>query len=275
MSREAAFRRVPPRENEIVYGPVLSRRLGISLGINLNLRTGKTCSFDCVYCQYGRTWNLVSKCDELKDWLDEDAVLDEVEAWLRRLRAGDRDLNSITFAGYGEPTLYPHLKDVVLGVKELRDDFFPGVQVDILTNSSIIPYKRVFEALRELDSVVAKLDAGRPETFEAINRPAKGVPNLKEVIESLIRLQEETGIVTLQTLIFRYADEKNRGNSSPDEIELIAEKAGQIDPVEVQVYTVSRLPSEPLAEPVDDHALMEATRKINQIMGKKCSKLYI
>ena len=147
--------------------------------------------------------------------------------------------------------------------------------MDILTNSSIIPYKRVFEALRELDSVVAKLDAGRPETFEAINRPAKGVPNLKEVIESLIRLQEETGRLMLQTLIFRYADEKTRGNSSPDEIELIAEKAGQIDPVEVQVYTVSRLPSDPLAEPVDDHTLMEATRKINQIMGKKSSKLYI
>ena len=84
MSRETAFRRVTPREKEIVYGPVLSRRLGISLGINLNLRAGKTCTFDCVYCQYGRTWNLVSKCDELKDWLDEDEVLEEAEAWLRR-----------------------------------------------------------------------------------------------------------------------------------------------------------------------------------------------
>lgn len=165
MSGASRLRRVSPRESEIVYGPVLSRRMGHSLGINLNLRVGKTCTFDCVYCQYGRTINLVSSNDELTDWLDEDTILEEVEMWLRRLSSEGQELNSITFSGYGEPTLHPHLEEITRGVKGLRDEFYAGVKVDILTNSSTLTGDRVFEALGEMDSVVAKrarADARRP-----------------------------------------------------------------------------------------------------------------
>lgn len=274
MSRKSELRRARPKEKDIVYGPVLSRRLGSSLGINLNLRRGKTCTFDCVYCQYGRTLNLVSSPNELTDWLDEDTILEEVERWLRRLSAKDRELNSITFSGYGEPTLYPRLKEAIRGVKKLRDECYPGVQVGILTNSSIITCEGVFEDLRELDSVMAKLDAGSQETFEAINRPATGVPSLQDIVESLIRLQDATDRVTLQTMIFRSTDPRRRDNSSPDEIKLIAEKACSIDPVEIQIYTISRYPSEPFVEPVDECSLLEATHRINDIMGKKCAKTY-
>lgn len=274
MNGETASRRVPSRERRIVYGPVLSRRLGFSLGINLNLRRSKTCTFDCVYCQYGKTTNQVSSPCELDGW-DETLIFEELDARLRRLKAEDQVLDSITFAGYGEPTLYPNLKKAVKGVNTLRDNYFPRALVDMLTNASTIPHKRVFEALKELDSVVAKLDAGRQETYVAINRPCIGVPNLGDVIESLARLQEVTGRVTLQTLIFRSADPGKKDNSRPNEIKLIAEKADLIKPVEVQVYTVSRYPLEPFVEPVDVFSLRESTEIMNQILKEKCAKMYI
>lgn len=275
MSRKPELRQVEPKENEIVYGPVLSRRLGHSLGINLNPGKAKTCTFDCVYCQYGRTSNLVSSPCEITDWPDEETVLGEVEARLRRLSEEDRGLNSITFSGYGEPTLYPRLERVIMGVKRLRDEYYPGVQVDMLTNSSLIAFEGVSEALGELDSVMAKLDAGSQETFESINRPAVGVPSLEDIVEYLIRLQGETGRVTLQTLIHRSMAATSSDNSSPDEVELIAEKARLIDPVEIQVYTVSRYPSEPFVEPVGEPSLREAIRRINDFMGKKCATMYL
>jgi wyosine [tRNA(Phe)-imidazoG37] synthetase (radical SAM superfamily) len=131
---KSELRRSRPKEKEIIYGPVRSRRLGNSLGINVNLRKGKTCTIDCVYCQYGRTSNLISSSETLTDWLREDKILEEVETWLRRLSLEDGELNSITFSGYGESTLYPRLKEAVLGVKKLRDEYYPGVRVDILTN---------------------------------------------------------------------------------------------------------------------------------------------
>jgi len=268
------LRRATPKEKDIVYGPVPSRRLGNSLGINMNLRRGKTCTFDCVYCQYGRTLNLVSSPNELNDWLDEDTILKEVEKWLRRLNAEDQELNAITFSGYGEPTLYPRLKEVIHGVKKLRDKYYPEVQLGILTNSSLITCEGVFEALREIDMVVAKLDAGSQETFEAVNRPAADIASLQDIVEGLARLQDATDRVTLQTMIFRSTDPRNRDNSSPDEIRLIAEKACSIDPLETQIYTISRYPSEPFVEPVEEYSLLEAANRINDTIGKKCAKIY-
>lgn len=275
MNRKSELRRVTRKKNEIVYGPVLSRRLGYSLGINVNLRRGKTCTFDCVYCQYGRTVNLVSSLSELTNWMSVDTLLKEVEIQLRRLNMEDRELNAITFSGNGESTLYPHLKEAIRGVKKLRNKYYPGVQVGILTNSSIIDCERVFEALMEFDSVVAKLDAGSQEAFVGINRPAIGTQSLENIVKSLIRLQDTTDRVTLQMLIFKSTDPSLQpDNSSLDEIKLIAEKACLIDPKKIQIYTVSRHPSESFVEPIEAYYLRETTSRINDFIGKKCAFLY-
>jgi wyosine [tRNA(Phe)-imidazoG37] synthetase (radical SAM superfamily) len=263
------------KEGQIVYGPVSSRRMGYSLGVNVTPSRGKPCSFDCVYCQYGRTLNLVSAPSELANSVDECAVLREVEIWLRRLRGQDQELNSITFSGYGEPTLFPWLKEVVLGVKRLRDQYYPGVRVDILTNSSTVTREGVFAALREFDSVVAKLDAGSQEMFEAINRPASEVSSLEDIVQSLAELQDATNRVTIQTLVFRSTDSHYRDNSSLDEMRFVAEKARLINPVEIQVYTVKRRPSESFVEPIDEHSMREAANLINNIVEKRCAKVYL
>ncbi|MCW3992883.1 MAG: hypothetical protein NWE79_09240, partial [Candidatus Bathyarchaeota archaeon] len=131
------------------------------------------------------------------------------------------------------------------------------------------------EALREIDSVVAKLDAGCQETYEAVNRPAAGVPPLRDIVGGLMRLQEETGRVTLQTLVFRSTAPAGRDNASEEEIKLIAEEASSIDPIEIQVYTVSRYPLEPFVEPVEGDILRETAHRINYVTGRKCATTYI
>ena len=269
------LRQVTPKEKEIIYGPVKSRRLGHSLGINVNPRKGKTCSFDCVYCQYGQTMNLVTSPRELSDWLAENTILKEIEAWLQRLVSEDRALDSITFSGYGESTLHPQLRETIQGVKRLRDEYYHNAQINILTNSSTVTDDKVFAALTELDSVVAKLDTGSQEAFDAINRPAMGTPSLDEIVQGLARLQDEYGIFTIQTLIFKSTSKDFPDNTSLDEVDHLAEKAGFINPVEIQVYTVARRPSESFVEPVDDSLLRETTRRINHFIGRKCAKMYV
>lgn len=259
---------------EAVYGPVRSRRLGQSLGINLNLRGTKICTFDCVYCQFGHTHGLVSSPAEVTDWLGKCEILEEIETRFRRLSEQDLELNSITFSGYGEPTLYPFLKEVVIGVKELRDQYYPGVAVDILTNSSNIQHESVFQALTEFDSVMAKLDAGSQEAFQAISRPASRVPPLEDIVRSLVRLQHATNKVAIQTLIFKSGDPDYPDNSGKDEIRLIADMARLVDPVEIQIYTVERQPSESYVEPIETTMLQEATDRINDFIGKECARMY-
>jgi wyosine [tRNA(Phe)-imidazoG37] synthetase (radical SAM superfamily) len=235
----------------------------------------KICTFDCAYCQYGPTIDLISSSDEFVDWPDEDLLLEEVDKWLQRLSVLNQRLDSITFSGFGEPTLYPKLKEAIFGIKKLRDKYYPGVEVDILTNASLIKNREIFEALREIDSVIAKLDAGSQETFEDVNRPAAAVSSLDDLVENLRRLQDETGKVKLQTLIFKSTDPENRDNSSPEEIRSIAEKARVINPVEMQIYTVSRYPSDAFVTPIDDQSLNEVTSAINRILGKECAKTYV
>ncbi|UCH03031.1 MAG: radical SAM protein [Candidatus Bathyarchaeota archaeon] len=264
------------KKNEMVYGPVLSRRFGSSLGINVNFGGGKTCSFDCVYCQYGRTVHLVSSASEYANWERVEPILKAVETQLRRLNMEDRELNSITFSGNGESTLYPYIQEALRGVKKLRNKYYPGVQVGILTNSSMIDCERVFEALMEFDSIVAKLDVGSQETFVGINRPAKRIQSLNEIVNNLIRLQEATDRVTLQTLIFKSTDPCTQpDNAGLEEIKLIAEKACLIDPKEIQIYTVSRHPSESFVEPIKAYYLRETASRINNLIDKKRAFLYL
>jgi wyosine [tRNA(Phe)-imidazoG37] synthetase (radical SAM superfamily) len=274
LSKRIELRQVKPKEQEIIYGPVKSRRLKHSLGINVNPRKGKTCSFDCVYCQYGRTVNLITSPHSLEDWLQEAIILKETENCLRKLNKEDKPLNSITFSGYGESTLYPNLLNLIKEVKNLRGEYYPDAQVNMLTNASSLTEPRVYQSLMELDSIIAKLDAGSEQAFKAINRPAPGLPSLNTIVEELSRLQDESDKIILQTLIFKNALNDYLDNSSLKEIDLIAEKAKIIDPNEIQVYTVARRPTEPHVTPVDEETLREITLRINHSIGRNCAKSY-
>lgn len=182
---------VLPLQKGILYGPVHSRRLGRSLGINLLPTTCKLCSFDCIYCHYERT-QIKALHAEGVSFPAVAEILQAVEGALQ----GSLELSYLTFSGNGEPTLHPRFAEIAAEVRRLRDKLRPEVRLALLSNSSTVHLSHVREALAMVDVPILKLDAGDRRTFAGINRPAldvglegiiaglKGIPGL--VIQSLL-----------------------------------------------------------------------------------------
>lgn len=223
----------------ILYGPVRSRRLGPSLGINLLPPGEKLCNFDCVYCQYG--WSDHARLGEIERLpLPSPA---EVRAALDgALPACAPRPDYLTFSGNGEPTLHPLFPEIVEAVIAARDRHLPAARTAILSNGTRAGVPAIREALRRLDARIMKLDAGGPELLGRYNRPAPGV-DLAGIVEGLRVL----GGVTLQSLFTGGPG----GNGTERAVSEWLEQVRRIGPLEVQVYTLARgYPSrriEPLA----------------------------
>jgi wyosine [tRNA(Phe)-imidazoG37] synthetase (radical SAM superfamily) len=164
---------------KIIYGPIFSRRLGRSLGINLLPVKIKTCSFDCLYCQYNQTtdWTLSPDRDTLPA---PDEVFEAVEKALKK----PRSMDFLTFSGNGEPTIHPDFPEIVKGVRRLLDQYRPDAKLALLSNSTMVSSPVIQEVLRLIDAPMMKLDAGDEATFQAINRPVEGL-HLEGIIEGL------------------------------------------------------------------------------------------
>ncbi|MFQ5886861.1 MAG: radical SAM protein [Anaerolineae bacterium] len=237
----------------VIYGPVDSRRLGRSLGINL-LPTGyKLCALNCIYCQYGRTKVLTAKAEEWR-FPTVEVVLRKAEEALRQVP----DLNYVTFSGNGEPTLHPHFDELVKGVIHLRDKLRPEVKTAILSNSALVGKEEVREALARLDRRIMKLDAGDPLTWRAINRPAPSL-DFKRVVAGLKELEG----VTIQSLILDGPIQNVRGNAFDHWVETLA----WIAPQEVQIYTTDRPVAEARVEKVAKAILLEMAREAEARTG--------
>jgi wyosine [tRNA(Phe)-imidazoG37] synthetase (radical SAM superfamily) len=229
----------------ILYGPVRSRRLGFSLGINLLPPGGKLCNFDCVYCQYG--WSDAARLERAEE-LAWPAPADVAAALDAELPGCDPAPAYLTFSGNGEPTLHPRFGDVVDVVRAARDRRLPAARTAILSNGTRAAVPAVREALRRLDVRIMKLDAGGSELFGRYNRPAAGIP-LAEVVAGLRAL----GGVTLQSLFAGGPD----GNSDACSVEDWLGQVARIAPLTVQIYTLARgYPSERIA-PVGRERLEE------------------
>jgi len=159
-----------PLQKTIVYGPVLSRRLGYSLGINLLSPHIKICSFDCVYCQYGKT-HLKTRKIEKTALYSPDEILREVEKALLIVRKVDY----LTLSGNGEPTLHPQFLEIVEGIKSLRNRYRPDVKIALFSNSTCLGRKEVQQAMELIDQPILKLDAGNERLFQKVNHPCKGI----------------------------------------------------------------------------------------------------
>ena len=150
-----------------IYGPIHSRRLGMSLGINLMPNDGKICSFDCLYCEAG-----FNAQGPGKDGVPtREAVKKQLRHKLEEMKANGQTLDVITFSGNGEPTLHPEFKKVVDDVLRLRTEFFPDAKVSVLSNSTMAGKPTVVEALLKVDNNILKLDSAMPHTFRVLNRP--------------------------------------------------------------------------------------------------------
>ena len=150
-----------------IFGPIHSRRLGTSLGVNLMPSDGKVCSFDCLYCEAGFNAQGPGRSGLPK----RDIVRRQLEAKLAEMQAAGTGLDVITFSGNGEPTLHPEFAGVVDDTIELRDLYFPNAKVSVLTNSTMIDREEVAKALMKVDNNILKLDSALDETVKVLDRP--------------------------------------------------------------------------------------------------------
>ena len=223
---------VLPLQKGMIYGPVKSRRLGGSLGINLLPTEFKLCSFNCIYCQYGQTQPMYlvgrsPRCYKLP------TVVDLEKALLAAFSNIKEEFNYITFSGNGEPTLHPDFAEMVDMVIALRDKYYPQVRTALLSNGTMLGKKAVFEAVRKIDCPIIKLDAGTAELFSTINRPAAGI-ELDAIVEKLTQLNHPG--LKIQALFLG----GDKLNCSDKNLRRWVQLLKRMNPTEVQIYSLDR-----------------------------------
>ena len=230
-------------ERKYIFGPVPSRRLGRSLGVDLV--PYKTCTFDCIYCDLGRTTH---KTTSRQSYVTSGEIKKELELTLPTL---DKKPDFITLSGSGEPTLNNNIGDLVRGVKEIT-----SIPVAVLTNSSLLSLEEVRKDLLQADLVLPSLDAITPALFEYINRPAPSL-KIEEVISGLIQFRKQyRGQIWLEVLFCRGV------NDGKEEIEKLKEVIERIQPDRVQLNTSVRPPAEDFAFPLTLGQLEEIRERL-------------
>lgn len=214
---------------ETVFGPIFSRRLGSSLGINLLPEKGKICNFDCIYCECG--WNKDGRDDTVLPTAEK--VRGDLERMLKKLVAEGTPVDSITFSGDGEPTLNPDFVQIIDDTLRLRNEFYPKAKVSVLSNATRVHIPEIFNALRKVDNPIMKIDAPTNELVERINMPAPGY-DVKRVVEALKAFE---GDFVLQTCMLRSDD---YDSSRPEVIDGLLDIVRLLRPREWMVYTIDR-----------------------------------
>ena len=212
-----------------VFGPIFSRRLGNSLGINLLPENGKICNFDCIYCECG--WNSEGREDNIIPSAAK--VRSELEKKLSELMLEGTPIDSITFSGDGEPTLNPEFPKIIEDTLILRDCFYPDAKVSVLSNATRVHIPEILAALKKVDNPIMKIDAPTNELISKINRPAPGY-DVAKVIEALRGFD---GNFVLQTMFLKSAD---FDSSSPEVLEPWMNIVRDLRPRSVMVYTIDR-----------------------------------
>lgn len=244
-----------------IFGPIHSRRLGTSLGINLLPSDGKVCSFDCLYCEAGFNSQGAGK----SGLPSVDKVLSDLESKLKEMKEKGENLDVITFSGNGEPTLHPRFPEIVDGVLALRDRYFPKAKVSVLTNSTRIFTPEVAAALKRVDNNILKLDSAVEATMRLIDRPNDPDFTVKRVLEGL-RQFEDTGII--QTMMLRGTHEGHPvDNTSEEEVSALIDAYRHIRPASVMLYSLDRsTPAEQLVK-VSKEELEDIAARIREATG--------
>lgn len=215
--------------DDIVFGPIFSRRLGSSLGVNVLPTVGKLCNFDCVYCECG--WNADGKSDMRFPRLEE--VETALEEKMSKVSAEGVAVDSITFSGNGEPTMNPDFPEIVNVTLRLRDKYFPDAKVSVLSNAFLAKRDSVAEALMKVDNPILKIDASSDELVQKINKPV-GTYSLVETVEALKRFE---GNFILQTMFLKSPD---FDTAAPAALERWMDIVRELRPREIMVYTIDR-----------------------------------
>ncbi len=243
-----------------IFGPIHSRRLGSSLGVNLMPDDGKICSFDCLYCEAGYN----AQGPGTSGLPTRNSVSESLEAKLSQMKSSGAPLDVITFSGNGEPTLHPDFAGIIDDTIALRDKYYPDVKISVLTNATRIGRPAVAAALRKVDNNIMKLDSAIPATVELIDRPNPGY-DLDQTIGYLAGFGEQ-GIV--QTMMCRGEHEgRVIDNTSDAEVEALIEAYRQIRPREIMLYTIDRPTPEVNLKKIPKDELEAIGKRIEKAIG--------
>lgn len=236
-----------------VFGPAFSRRLGRSLGVDLV--PFKTCTYDCVYCQLGQT----TVCTlERREYVPVGEILDEVA---RKLETGI-EVDYITLAGSGEPTLHSGIGDIIAGIKALETTARRVPPVAVLTNGSLFWMDEVRDALRQADLVIPSLDAGTPESFAQVNRPVSSV-TFEKMVEGLVLFRDRfVGQIWLEVFLL------GGMTDSRQELESLATLVRRIRPDKVQLNTVERPAPGGHVVPVPEDAMRQLAAGLERLTAR-------
>lgn len=238
-----------------IFGPIHSRRLGTSLGVNLGPDDGKVCTFDCLYCEAGFNRQGIGSTGLPAP----EKVERDLDAKLREMKANGEKLDVITFSGNGEPTVHPQFPEIADIVIRMRDKDFPEAKVSVLSNSTRIFTPAVAEALKRVDNNILKLDSAIDSTMRLIDRPTEKSFTVEKVIEGLKQF-EGTGII--QTMFLRGEYEgQTIDNTTDEEVEALIEAYKRIKPRSVMIYSLDRdTPAEHLVKVEKEELAVIAAR---------------
>ena len=244
--------------HETIFGPIHSRRLGSSLGVNLSPRDGKVCSFDCLYCEAGfnaqgpGTTGLPSR-EEVGRLLEEK---------LLTMKENGERLDVITFSGNGEPTMHPDFEGIIEDTIGLRDRYFPDVKISVLSNSTRLGSESVCRALRRVDNNLLKLDSALTPTIRLLDRPVNPDFTAEKVIEQIARFGEQC---VVQTMILRgNHNGQPVDNTTDEEVDALIDAYRRIRPRQVMLYSIDRRTPEQALQKVGREELEQIAERIRR-----------
>ena len=251
---------------EYTYGPFNSRRLGLSLGVDI-LPNYKLCSYNCVYCEIGPTYQVVSPEHRIKA-----PPSSNFRKELKDISKYVPHLDSITFGYNGEPTLNDSLLDFYKVALDVRNEMtWTGTPplLTLFTNSSTLYLDEVRKRVKHFDLVLAKLDAATDKDLKQTNRPHSDCPDIIKIVESLVKLRKDMPDkkLVIQSLISNSYNEKYSSNNNPENIKQLAELITIIKPDIVQLYSIARIPSEYFVYAIDESRKREIVKILRELIN--------
>ncbi|NQY67599.1 MAG: radical SAM protein [Flavobacteriales bacterium] len=243
--------------DNIIFGPVRSRRLGRSLGINLLPLESKLCNFNCIYCECGWTDN-----KQKFDFHPAEKVSKQLNSTLKKMVEENDILDVITFAGNGEPTMHPKFDSIIEDTIALRNKHMPDCQIAVLSNATMLHKEQVRAGLKKIDQCILKLDAGSEEMFSKIDKPLGGI-SLNKIHKALLDFD---GDMIIQSMFFGGVFEGvSVDNTVEDELNKWVNRIAEIRPVKVMVYSIDRdTPAKGLIK-VSKEKLEEIAEKVKML----------
>lgn len=251
-----------------IFGPIHSRRLGTSLGINLMPPDGKICTFDCIYCECGFNKDFVPRLPRPT----REEIAAALEAKLQDMKGNGTAPDVLTFAGNGEPTAHPEFPEIIHDTLRLRNQYFPQAKVSVLSNATRLHLPKVREALMLVDNNIQKLDTISSEYIKKVDRPLSNLYNVEEVIDQL-KLFE--GHVIIQTMFLKgeNQDGEDVNNTGDEFVAPWLEVVKSIAPSEVMIYTIDReTPQQTLKKA--SHEELDSIRERVAALGIPCTASY-